>query len=120
MREEVVAHVVFDVARRADQDASLQEQEHAANDRDGEEQRTVFEQLRARGVPTQVVDRVAEHQRRGERDRARAHHTDETESERAAVAKDVVQETPKGRHHASITSTFVAVLSLPYDNAKPD
>ena len=48
MREEVVAHVVLDVARGADQDAARQKQKHAADEADGEQEDAVPEQLGAR------------------------------------------------------------------------
>ena len=68
VREEVVPHVVLDVARRADENAPHQEPEHAADEADGEQQRAVAEELRARDAARQVVDGVAQHHRRHERD----------------------------------------------------
>ena len=52
MREEVVAHVVLDVARRADEDPPHQEPEDAADDADRQQQRAVQREL---GAVTPVV-----------------------------------------------------------------
>src|SRR6266581_4114716 len=118
VREEVVPHVVFDIARSADEDAALQEEKQSADDADCEEQRGIHRQLPSRDAPVQIVDRIAEDQRRSERDGARADHTDEAEEKRTAVAEHVSEKTPKGGHDLSITSTIAALLSLPYTARK--
>ena len=60
VREEVVPHVVLDVARGADEDAAHQEPEDAADQADAEQQRRRSATSFARVTPArQVVDRVA-------------------------------------------------------------
>ena len=67
MREEVVAHVVLQVARRPDQDASRPEAEHAAHQAYSEQFTRIEHQLGAGHFGRQIVDGVSQHQRRHER-----------------------------------------------------
>ena len=87
VREEVVPHVVLDVARRADEDPALQEQEHAADQADGEQQRAVGGELAAGDPAGQIVDGEAEHRRPGERHRPGDDDAGEAEGELAAIAE---------------------------------
>src|SRR6266540_1796505 len=98
VREEVVPHVVFDVARRADEDAALQEQEEPSDQADGEQQQAVFGQLRAGDASLKVVNREAEHQRRRQRDGARADDAHQAEEEGAPIPLDIREQAANRRH----------------------
>ena len=98
VRVEIVAHVVFDVPRRADQDAAHQKPEQAAHDADGEQERPVLDELGPGDAARQVVDRVTQDHRRGERHGLGADHADEADQEIAAVAYDVAEQSSKRRH----------------------
>ena len=67
MREEVVPHVVLDVARRADQNAARPEAEDAAHQSYCEQLARVEHQLGAGHFGRQIVDGVSQHERRHER-----------------------------------------------------
>ena len=95
LREEVVAHVVLDVPRRADDDPAHQEAEHAADQADGEQGRAVQRQLGARHAERQVVDGVLQHPRTGERNRGRSDDAREPEEEIATVGPNVPEQTPE-------------------------
>ena len=64
LREEIIADVVLDPARRADEDPAHEEQERAAHDRDPEDQQRIEGELLPRDAGVQVVDRVLQHPRR--------------------------------------------------------
>ena len=102
MGEEVVPHVVLDMARRADQNATLQEAEHAADDADGEEQGAVLEEFGPRHARREVVDRITEHDRRRERDGGRGHDRGQAEQELAAVRACVGNQSPDGSHQTAV------------------
>jgi hypothetical protein len=94
VREEVVAHVVLDVAGGADQNPAREELEDAAEQTDREQQRAVAGQLAARHALCEIVDRAPEHGRPGERDRSRHHDACQAEDELAAVAQNVGEQAP--------------------------
>src|SRR5262249_22061243 len=96
--EEVVAHVVFDVARGADEDPAHQEAEDAADEADGQQDRSVLEQLHPRHAAGEIVDRELQNFRRREGDRLSYDRTGQTEQECATVSGDVTEEPAKGAH----------------------
>ena len=96
VREEVVPHVVLDVARRADQDPAHEEPEDAADEADGEQEAAVLDELRARDAARQIVDREAQHARCGEPDAGRDDDAAEAEEKIAPIAKNVSQQAAKG------------------------
>ena len=102
MREEVVAHVILDVARRADQDPPLQKLEHAAAQTDREQQRAVTDELDLRRALRERINGTAEHHRSGERNRPRDDDAREAGDELGAIADDVLQEAANRRHTSSI------------------
>src|SRR5262249_59969227 len=102
MREEVVAHVVFDIPRGADEDPAHQEAEHAADEADCQKSEPILDELGSGNAAGQVIDRVSENQWRDERDALRADDADEPDQEVAPIAENVGQETAKGRHSPSI------------------
>jgi len=87
--EEVVADVVLDVARGADDDAAHQEQEEAADERGPEQQARIDEQLPPRDGLVQVVDGELEDPRSEQLERGRRDDTDEADDEGAPVTIDV-------------------------------
>ncbi len=88
MREEVVAHVVLDVPRRADENPAHQEAEDAADQADAEQGRAVQRQLRAGHPRGQVVDGVLQHPGRGQRDAGGSDDAGEPEEEVAPIGPD--------------------------------
>ncbi len=102
VREEVVAHVVLDVARRADQDPPRPEAEDAADQADGQQFPGVEQQLAARHPGRQVVDRHSQHQRRRERDGGGGDGTDEPKRKGPPIAPDVAEKPAEGGHRSSI------------------
>ena len=91
LREEVVAHVVLDIARRPDEDAAHEEPEDAAADADAEQGGAVQRQLLAGDPGREVVDRMPQYPGRGERDSGGSYDAGEPEEEVATIGPDVAE-----------------------------
>ncbi len=98
MREEVVPHVVFDIAGRPDEKPSHQEPEHAADQADSQQQDAVLQQLCARDAPGQIVNGVLENLRRSEGHGLSHDGTREPERKRTPVSAHIAEEPAKGAH----------------------
>ena len=99
VREEVVAHVVLDVARRTDEDPPLRKRNSAAGRRDDEQQRAVERRASPRHAAVEVVDGVLQDPRREELDRGRDEDAEEAEHEGATVTEHERQEPTERRAH---------------------
>ena len=100
VREEVVPHVVLDVAGRPDENSPLKKEEHPSDQPDGEQQRAVRGQLAAGDPARQIVDGEAEDGRPRQRHGPGDDHAGETEAEFPPIADDVL-EKPADRRHDS-------------------
>ena len=96
--EEVVAKVVLDVARRADDDAAHQEAEHAADRGQRQQRDRIQPDLRRGDVRGQVVNRVFQNPWARQGDGGRGDHTRETEEEGTAIPGHVTQQPTDRRH----------------------
>jgi hypothetical protein len=108
LREEVVTHVVFDVARRADENTPHEKPEVRADDADREEQTAVFQQLAPGHGTREIVNRVLQHAGRGNRDRLRQDDADQAGQKRAAISQTIAKQAPKRRHIRSIARPIQA------------
>ena len=95
LREEVVAHVVLDVARRPDQDPAHQEAEEAADHPDARAAPAIQGQLPARDPGREVVDGELQHPGRGERDAGGSDDAGKPQEEVATIGPDVSDQTPE-------------------------
>ena len=95
-REEVVAQVVFEVPRNADDDAPHQEAEHAPDERQAEDEARVRAEFRAGHALRQVVDGVFEHPRRGEGGDGRQCCARQPQRKPASVTQHVGDESAGG------------------------
>ena len=95
-REEVVAQVVLEVPRHADDDAAHQEAEAAPDERQREDEARVGAQLRAGHALRQVVDGVLEHPGRRQRGDGRERRAGQPQRESAPVAQHVGDESAGG------------------------
>ena len=94
MREEVVAQVVLEAARRADDDAAHEKAEDAADRGQREQRGRVPHGLVDRDAGGEVVDGVLEHPRAGQRDGRGQDGADESEEERATMRGEIAQQAP--------------------------
>ena len=111
--KEVVPHVVLDVAGGADQDAPHQKAEESADEADGQKQERVLDQFGAGDAAREIVNRVPEYDRRGQRHALSNDDAQEPEKEGLAVAKRVTQQAPEGGHRGSIARPFPDALFTP-------
>src|SRR6476620_9600397 len=96
MREEIVPHVVLDVARDTGQDAAHQEAEHAADDADAQQQRSPSSELSHGHTDSQIVDGVLQDARRRQPHTRRDDDAPEADEELAAVPFDVAERRATG------------------------
>ena len=90
LREEVVAHVVLDVARRADDDPAHQEQEQRADAARRRAAAAAYVTSFCRGdAAVEIVDRVLQDPRRQQLEGGREDDADQPEQEPAPVAENV-------------------------------
>ena len=108
--EEVVAQVVFEVARRAHDDAPHEKPEDAADGCEREQQHAVPADL-VEGEPlAQVVDRVLQDPGAAGGDRGCQHHADETGDKSSAITRQVLNQATPGGHFRSIPARYRATL----------
>ena len=106
VREEVVPHVVLNLAGCADDDAAHEKPGHAADKAGGQQEPAVEDQFRARHVASKIVDRVLEHLRRREQHDLRDDDASESEDERATVSQRVGEQAAKRRHLGKYNRAF--------------
>ncbi len=98
--EEVVADVVLDVARRADDDPPHEEAEDAADDRHADGEQRVDEQLARGDAARQVVDRMLQNPGAGQLDTGRRQRADQADRDRASAPAHIRQQADdRGMHH---------------------
>ena len=88
-REEIVAKVVLEIARGADDDAAHQEPEEAAHHRQHEQRNGVLTDLAERQRALEVVDGVLEKPRPRQREHVGDDDTGEAEQERTPVFGEI-------------------------------
>ncbi len=98
MPVEVVAHVVFDPARRADDDPALGVEEQALHRCRGHVGKSVADEGRARGSRRQPVHRPPDDGRLDQREDGRAHDAEPSRQEGPPVTGEVAQESFEWRH----------------------
>ena len=104
MAEEIVAHLVFDVPRSADEDPALQVEEHPFERRRSDQQEPVLEEdLPGDGVG-QLVDRVADDHRLDERETRGTEDAQAAEGQRGLVPAEIREEPPQRSHEPRIVS----------------
>ncbi len=103
MREEVVAEVVFELTRGANQQAPGQIAEHAADDGGGERGRAIEQQLARGDAGGEVVDRVLQNPGAGELDRGGDQRAEQPEGDLPSAAADVRQQAAERGHLPSMS-----------------
>ena len=96
VREEIVAQVVFDIARDADDDSAHQEAEDAANDGETEQEQGVVRQLAAGHPRGKIIDGVLQHPRRELLEAGGSGDAQKANREGAAVAGEVGPQSAPG------------------------
>jgi hypothetical protein len=104
LREEVVSEVVLELPGRPDDHAAHQEPEDSADRGEPEQNGRVPPKLIGRHLRGEIVDRVFEDPRSGERDRGHDDDTGEPAEKRATVPQHVPQQPPRRGHQRRVAA----------------
>ena len=100
--EEIVAEVMLDVARCADDDPAHQEAEYSADGRKQEDRAAIETHLRRVDTARQIVDGELQDPRTCQSDRCGADDADQPGKERTAITKHVCEQLAARGHLLSI------------------
>jgi hypothetical protein len=94
VRVEIVSELIFDAARDGRHDAPLEENKHACHQCDGDERAAIGEQLGARDVERQVVNRMSQHDWSDRHTDVRQQNTRDAEREFSPMPGDITPQSP--------------------------